>query len=1391
MPRDAPIRRNVAAARSPSLSSILTTLLEVGSYVLLQGHGLFTDSVLPDVSRSTTFKYMLSSMHGASTSLLRLSSPPAIDMQRVRQRVFKLFSAVRVRLFSVWATAPESQPGTVALAPQDQAIHVPTASSDEVLRSKLEDANEGLKTSYAHFAESRGTKGVKALEKAEDVFIGGDKLATTALTIFTKGEAVYESDAMAPVRESINTFVEDNHVILDILDGLGNLHPYIKGAVGAFRVVVKLDAKRRDNEKKITVIFVKMYDMMKVLCELQNIKDEDTPGPDGTTIKARMQTLLDQTTKDIKECANACDTYSKKKLIVKVLRSSSWDSKFVGFLNLFSDRREAFMLALNMHVGKGVDKANAKLDKTNEKLDRVDENLTLLLKVFTTLVPPDQQQLADIVRARGGVDAVVGNDSVLASLAKFKPSTEIDTAKSAGPDQGSRPSDTDTETDLRALKDELFESVDRAMQQNLEMFENKFLLQQQKLMQEMEGVIKHEGDLVVKRVLRGPQDRIKDRDIYALWSDMRWRGHIKARHFVLALREFYLQPLDQTYPSDDVEKRLQGEKSAILKKETSNSGRSQPADTEDLPLRSTNHADNWALQYIDLNNLSAIAEAFDDDASGFITVTEVNQFSSSRPQDWSLLQWLAFWAKGWQVVNTYYVVQINNLFAQMFGLLPHIRPENRQLASTYLENVWKRVTTFTASYQCAFGEYELWDRFKAYGRGEERRLEDGLKTFRHRIDGVDTVTLITGPGRIEKYLFPMLYLLLRRDLEIFRLSRQNVVIGHRELVESTESISWLLQCANYRGGYLSNVFQQRNLNPEEQFKTFACGMFHYGFDEKQLWSFKTLLNFDNANFMKTQPPDPNDEETLANPNDILNHATPAEGMYGATRESLTEKDSRTSDLVKPFLGRWYGFLGGRGVWPALPMVTFFLHASDFNAFETLSRTAGGYAYSIVGHPTATTDDGAVDFSSTWVFSSDNSRRFLKGRLSPDGQTMSGFWGGAEDELANEFFCTRASPEALTARPPPAEFRKHRIRALWRFALQAALDQVRRRPWRKSWRVYRKARKELKTTYMEYMLREQANKTLSEEEYAAVANCERQMTFDEACSCFVELEMRRRISASENRATYWCDVCRSKIRGARWTCVTCTLEGDDTLDFCDKERCKNSFLKMGDAAHTPSHDMVKIRRYLFHYHDLPKLFSDARDIITRARRLFQQREDESSVAEAPGIQEPLMKAPDGLLGLRPSQDHRDAKDKGEDAGSVVESTNEVAGIRSGLAMSSARAHPVPLCVSCSAKAALPCLVCIDCKDREDVYICEACDAIKGGINAGEHLSSHSLVRCMSPDVNTSGEDVIDERLRALESRVAGYSDRFSALDDKVTRIERLLEIAIEGAGESQVEQEVGL
>ena len=86
-----------------------------------------------------------------------------------------------------------------------------------------------------------------------------------------------------------------------------------------------------------------------------------------------------------------------------------------------------------------------------------------------------------------------------------------------------------------------------------------------------------------------------------------WRGNVKARHFVLALRDYYLEKLtSETGGVSDVG-------SAI-------------SDSTDL--------DAWAIKYIDAMWVQPILEAMDDDASGFITISEVNRFTSSRPVDW-------------------------------------------------------------------------------------------------------------------------------------------------------------------------------------------------------------------------------------------------------------------------------------------------------------------------------------------------------------------------------------------------------------------------------------------------------------------------------------------------------------------------------------------------------------------------------------------------------------------------------------------------------------------------------------------------------------------------------------------------------------------------------------
>ena len=45
-------------------------------------------------------------------------------------------------------------------------------------------------------------------------------------------------------------------------------------------------------------------------------------------------------------------------------------------------------------------------------------------------------------------------------------------------------------------------------------------------------------------------------------------------------------------------------------------------------------SDQWLLSYVDVSNINSLVEAFDDDASGFVSVHEANLFSSSKSKDY-------------------------------------------------------------------------------------------------------------------------------------------------------------------------------------------------------------------------------------------------------------------------------------------------------------------------------------------------------------------------------------------------------------------------------------------------------------------------------------------------------------------------------------------------------------------------------------------------------------------------------------------------------------------------------------------------------------------------------------------------------------------------------------
>jgi hypothetical protein len=86
----------------------------------------------------------------------------------------------------------------------------------------------------------------------------------------------------------------------------------------------------------------------------------------------------------------------------------------------------------------------------------------------------------------------------------------------------------------------------------------------------------------------------------------------------------------------------------------------------------------------------------------------------------------------------------------MEGIRTTILPPNLEAFDQYFMDVWYIVHPITAAVSSQFSELDCPEKFKLYLDLEEARLEKNLRAADYVIDGIDTLTQITGHGRIEK-----------------------------------------------------------------------------------------------------------------------------------------------------------------------------------------------------------------------------------------------------------------------------------------------------------------------------------------------------------------------------------------------------------------------------------------------------------------------------------------------------------------------------------------------------------------------------------------------------------------------------------------------------------------
>jgi hypothetical protein len=75
------------------------------------------------------------------------------------------------------------------------------------------------------------------------------------------------------IESNISGWAESSKVLMGALDGIAAIHPVIGVVVLAFKAVVTLEMKRRDNDKKVVALHLQMQETMSVLLQCVFLKN--------------------------------------------------------------------------------------------------------------------------------------------------------------------------------------------------------------------------------------------------------------------------------------------------------------------------------------------------------------------------------------------------------------------------------------------------------------------------------------------------------------------------------------------------------------------------------------------------------------------------------------------------------------------------------------------------------------------------------------------------------------------------------------------------------------------------------------------------------------------------------------------------------------------------------------------------------------------------------------------------------------------------------------------------------------------------------------------------------------------------------------------------------------
>ncbi|KAJ7442984.1 hypothetical protein FB451DRAFT_1296459, partial [Mycena latifolia] len=999
--------------------------------------------------------------------------------------------------------------------------------------------------------------------------------------------------------------------LMSALESLSKVHPFAAAAFLPFQFAYKQEMKRHDNENL-------------TICRMKGVgitPNDKQQTPDGQPVVTRLAALGQQMKKDIEECYNTLDAMQKQSLIVKFCKASGWNDKLAGFKVRFTTRRQELQFALTLNTATTIQDMSTTMH---------DE----FMKEFQSFKTPQDRMIEAFFTAHGGVDEanvnkVMINNAECTMLLELQDDLttththNIQCTHAAGPERPRMDGagrQEQHEPAVAVLRKEFRSDISSVIEENMESCKKRLDFSLHLLSEDLKNNIHKEGDRVINFLKGGPHLRLKDKIMRQVWKDQGWRGSAKTRTLVLALRDYLVErnehadidlpPPSTIPPSVPHQKEVQDPETSL--------GVLLP--------------DNWALDYLQVRRLRTLQQVLDPDTSGFSTISEVNAFTQSRHD--ACRRWISYWVVGWQIYTTRYCTEIDNIFAEMLLIRDKVSmqmPGNKRYINNYISETWPFVVGLTSAIDRFEGTEWLADQFKEYIDAQETTLRSRLDRIHYNIDASDTVQEILRGEPIERSIFMLIAIIMRRHLLKMHLCL-TMEMNDGEIYDDSYTVKFVVEAAWLRYKDLVDFFKNQHMpDMEQNFDWFSCGilMRYPEYFEWNEWTneeyYKTNQIISYSAISEISAVKAEDlkgillhEVTPAMFNSCLGDAKSAAAATGDLSPAIPETEALTletyvvlrhtyqnaysllseaqatsaslSELAASLSGVWFGFHAtevgnASSIRPGQTELTIEGEGSSFG--RTVEKVGA-----IEG--TATTTPNDVQIKVEFKQESDSDEYGYQGIFAPDLQIINGTCSSLQsDDYPDGCFLVKKTPTDSIMCYRPLVPRRLDARELWSFACGAVVGELNRRKPSKAY--FFKRMKMIRRCLELLHSDDQPGETLE------LSHLRRAFTVQE----YIEIQT---LAGWYNRASnlqppLYCDSCRKTITRSRVLCMQC---GPSSVNFDAKEECiSSSTIADRDdviGSHLPTHLLLKTRDVLF-LMDYPSVKSRALYCSSLATRLY--------------------------------------------------------------------------------------------------------------------------------------------------------------------------------------------